>query len=91
IGGSRVGKSWLLYRCVHGWIYEYIDATIGVSSSVKEVNLEDGTRVKLNIWDTAGAERSDSVNLKLCDRAHAIIVVYDITEEHSFERAKNLG
>ena len=47
--------------------------------------------MKLNIWDTAGAERSDSVNLKLCDGAHAIIVVYDITEAHSFERAKNFA
>ena len=45
--------------------------------------------MKLRIWDTAGIEYCDSENLKLCDGAHAIIVVYDITQAHSFERAKN--
>ena len=45
--------------------------------------------MKLCIWDTAGVEYSDRVNFMLCDRAHAIIVVYDITQAHSFERAKN--
>ena len=45
--------------------------------------------MKLHIWDTAGAEYFFRLNLKLCDGAHAIIVVYDITEAHSFKRAKN--
>ena len=57
--------------------------------SVKKVNLEDGTQVKLGIWDTAGLAVYDSLNSTLCYRAHAIVVVYDITEERSFERAKN--
>ena len=45
--------------------------------------------MKLDIWDTAGLAECDSWSSKLCYRAHAIIVVYDITEEPSFERAKN--
>ena len=45
--------------------------------------------MKLRIWDTACAEGYESVCLNLCNRAHAIIVVYDITQAHSFERAKN--
>ena len=57
--------------------------------SVKKVNLEDGTQVKLDIWDTVGAAKFDIWGLRLCRTAHAIIVVYDITEEPSFERAKN--
>ena len=46
--------------------------------------------MELYIWDTAGTERSYGFGLKLCDRADAIIVVYDITQAHSFEEAKNL-
>lgn len=46
--------------------------------------------MELRIWDTAGAEGYDSFRLELCNRAHAIIVVYGITEAHSFEKAKNL-
>ena len=45
--------------------------------------------MELRIGDTAGAERYDRSSLILCNRAHAIIVVYDITQAHSFERAKN--
>ena len=46
--------------------------------------------MKLYIWDTPGAECFYRVNLKLCDGAHAIIFVYDITKAHSFEAAKYL-
>ena len=45
--------------------------------------------MKLDIWDTSGVAIFDSFSSRLCDGAHAIIVVYDITEEPSFERAKN--
>ena len=45
--------------------------------------------MKLDIWDTVGAAKFDIWGLRLCRTAHAIIVVYDITEEPSFERAKN--
>lgn len=57
--------------------------------SVKKVNLEAGTQVKLDIWDTAGVPIFDSCSSRLCYGAHAIIVVYDITCEPSFEKAKN--
>ena len=57
--------------------------------SFKKVNLEDGTQVELIIFDTAGAARYDDLSSKYCDGAHAIIVVYDITKEPSFEKAKN--
>ena len=48
--------------------------------------------MKLHIWDTAGVEYflNSRLNLKLCDGAHAFIVVYDITEAYSFEVAKYL-
>ncbi|XP_022800789.1 ras-related protein Rab-31-like [Stylophora pistillata] len=88
LGGNSVGKSWLLHRCIHGLIDQRIPSTIGISFSVKRVNLEDDTQVKLVIWDTAGAARFDSLSSAQCEGAHAIIVVYDITEETSFERAK---
>ena len=81
-----IRNNWLS-KCF--WPFFISTSVLSVTYSDKEVNLEDGTQVKLCIWDTVGGEYSDSVNLKLCDGAHAIIVVYDITEAHSFKRAKN--
>ena len=71
------------------WPFFISTSVLSACLSVKKVNLEDGTQVKLDIWDTAGLAVYDSWSSKLCYRAHAIIVVYDITEEPSFERAKN--
>ena len=71
------------------WPFFISTSVLSVDFFIKEVNLEDGTQVKLRIWDTAGGKHCDSYNLEVCDRAHAIIVVYDITQAHSFERAKN--
>ena len=45
--------------------------------------------MKIGIWDTAGNERFDSVSAMYCRGAHAAIVVYDITQEKSFWKARS--
>ncbi|KAG0085837.1 hypothetical protein BGZ93_000434 [Podila epicladia] len=42
-------------------------------------------RVRLQIWDTAGAERFRSMAPMYYRSANAVIVVYDITSEESFD------
>ena len=54
----------------------------------KTVCLED-TTVKLEIWDTAGQERYHSLVPMYYRGAQAAIVVYDITNADTFERAKS--
>ena len=71
------------------WPFFISTSVLSALLSVKKVNLEDGTQVKLDIWDTAGVPIFDSCSSRLCYGAHAIIVVYDITCEPSFEKAKN--
>ena len=46
-------------------------------------------KVKIAIWDTAGSERYDSMSLYYCRGAQAAIVVYDITNEDTFETARS--
>ena len=87
IDAFSIRNNWLS-KCF--WPFFISTSVLSVDFFIKEVNLEDGTQVELRIWDTAGAERFASFSLKLCNRAHAIIVVYGITEAHSFEKAKNL-
>ena len=48
----------------------------------------DDTTVKFEIWDTAGQERFHSILPMYYRGAQAAIVVYDITKEDTFERAK---
>ena len=44
--------------------------------------------VKLDIWDTAGAERYHSIAPLYYRNARAAVVVYDISDAQTFERAK---
>lgn len=44
-----------------------------------------GDIVKLQIWDTAGQERFRTITGAYYKGAQAIIIVYDITKEQSFQ------
>jgi small GTP-binding protein len=87
-GESAVGKSSLVLRFVKGQFHEYQESTIGAAFLTQTVNLDD-TTVKFEIWDTAGQERYHSLAPMYYRGAQAAIVVYDITNQDTFVRAKN--
>ena len=60
------------------------DVTIGGAYLQKTVSLQDGTQVKLHIWDTGGSERFRSMVSLYYKDAAAAIICYDITEDKSF-------
>ncbi|CAH0719272.1 unnamed protein product, partial [Brenthis ino] len=59
-------------------------ATIGVDFMIKTVEV-DGEKVKLQIWDTAGQERFRSITQSYYRSAHALILVYDISCQPTFD------
>jgi len=88
LGESAVGKSSLVLRFVKGQFHEYQESTIGAAFLTQTVCLDD-TTVKFEIWDTAGQERYHSLAPMYYRGAQAAIVVYDITNQESFTRAKS--
>ena len=52
------------------------------------ISLEDDTLVQLNIWDTAGHERFSNLTPMYYRGAQGALVVYDITQAESLEKAK---
>jgi small GTP-binding protein len=88
LGESAVGKSSLVLRFVKGQFHEYQESTIGAAFLTQTICLED-TTVKFEIWDTAGQERYHSLAPMYYRGAQAAIVVYDITNQESFAKAKN--
>lgn len=88
LGESAVGKSSLVLRFVKGQFHEYQESTIGAAFLTQTVCLDD-TTVKFEIWDTAGQERYHSLAPMYYRGAQAAIVVYDITSQETFGRAKN--
>ena len=51
-GDACCGKSRILERYVYDRFSEKAPATIGVEFIPKNVALDDGTRVRLQLWDT---------------------------------------
>ena len=63
-------------------------ATIGIVHGFHTFQLSDGSLVNVNIVDTAGQENFRSLSSQYYKRADGILLVYDITNEKSFENIK---
>jgi len=87
IGDSGVGKSCLLLRYTDGSFSENYVSTIGEDFKTRKLEL-DAKQVKLQIWDTAGQERFRTITSSYYRGAHGIIVVYDVTDQVSFNNVK---
>ncbi|KAI8901076.1 small GTP-binding protein [Globomyces pollinis-pini] len=87
IGDSGVGKSCLLLRFADDTYTESYISTIGVDFRIRTIELE-GKTVKLQIWDTAGQERFRTITSSYYRGAHGIIVVYDVTDQETFNNVK---
>ena len=88
VGDSGVGKTCLLSMYVKGIIEQTIP-TIAVEFCTKEIELYDGTKIKVQLWDTAGEERFKSLAMTYYRKAYGILLLFDVTKKSSFMACKN--
>lgn len=84
IGNAGVGKTCLVRKFTQGIFPVGQSATIGVDFMIKTTKV-NGERVKLQIWDTAGQERFRSITQSYYRSAHAIVLVYDVSCQPTFD------
>eukprot|EP01088_Endostelium_zonatum_P005995 TRINITY_DN18104_c0_g1_i1.p1 TRINITY_DN18104_c0_g1~~TRINITY_DN18104_c0_g1_i1.p1 ORF type:complete len:215 (-),score=31.16 TRINITY_DN18104_c0_g1_i1:128-772(-) len=85
IGDAEVGRAEVLLRFTEGASYTQGQGlSMGEDSKVKALNV-NGNTVKLTIMDPAGSERFRSVTSSFYKHASGVVLVYDVTDESSFE------
>ncbi|EJS42926.1 ypt52p [Saccharomyces arboricola H-6] len=98
LGDSSVGKSSIVHRFVKDTFDELRESTIGAAFLSQSITIHpnDGNEanpkdvvIKFEIWDTAGQERYKSLAPMYYRNANAALVVYDITQEDSLQKARN--
>ncbi|KAL6082486.1 hypothetical protein STEG23_037046 [Scotinomys teguina] len=70
------------------WDYRQPNFDMKASFLTKKLNI-GGKRVNLAIWDTAGQERFHALGPIYYRDSNGAILVYDITDEDSFQKVKN--
>ena len=84
LGDSGVGKTSLMNQYVKQKFTQQYRATVGADFMSKDVQIDD-KQVSLQIWDTAGQDRFQTLGAAFYRGTDCCVLVYDITDKKSFE------
>ena len=87
IGDGRVGKTSIINKYINNIFNEGEEMTINSSYCERDVLFND-KKYKFSFWDTAGQEKFNSITPIYYRDAKGVLLVYDISNPHSFERVK---
>ena len=84
LGPAGIGKTALLERFTDDKYTEYHKSTIGCEFNSKKVE-HDGKNINLQMWDTVGQERYDSLAPAYVRNANVILFVFDLTQTKTLD------
>lgn len=88
-GDACCGKSSLVQEFSEGGLPPApYQPTIGVEFAMRSLLHFNGTRVKLQIWDTAGQPVYDPITASYAKGAHLFLFCFDVTSSQSLEQVK---
>ena len=83
IGDSGVGKSNILLRYSEGKFVDNYMMTIGINYVYKVINVQ-GTKIKLQIWDTAGQDKYKTITKNYYRNSQGVLIVFGVDSRDSF-------
>ena len=87
VGDYGVGKSCIVSRFTKDYFPMDEMSTLGVDFDCKEVDFKEN-RYKIQIWDTAGQEKFQSIVKSYLRDLNVCILVYDVTQYKTFINLK---
>jgi len=85
IGDSQTGKTCIVSTFNGIKFNDKNISSIGVDFLVKEIEMNNGIKLKLKIWDTAGQEMYHSMALNCLKNVLGIIYIFDVTNKKSLD------
>jgi len=86
IGDIGVGKTSIILKLVNNKFYPEYNKTLDVDFYIYDIksSINNTNITKLQIWDTAGELKYNSINESFFNNADAVIIVYDVNNYTSF-------
>lgn len=88
VGDTSVGKTSIITRLVHNMYNPDEASTVG-AMFVSHMEVVNNEKVEMQVWDTAGQEKFRSLGPIYYRNAAAAVVVFDLTNQSSFDRIDN--
>ena len=85
LGDSQTGKTCIVSTFNDIKFNEKNISSIGVDFLVKEIEMKNGIKLKLKIWDTAGQEMYHSMALNCLKSVLGIIYIFDVTNRKTLD------
>ena len=89
MGLPRTGKSATRLRYCRDYFSSDYYASAGLEYSTRSL-LVDGEKVKIQVWDISGDTVYDAMRRTYYKGANGFIILYDVTNERSFDHAEQL-
>ena len=89
IGNAGVGKTCIIQRFIDNSFSDNPVSTISANSIEKEI-IRGKEKYVLNIWDTAGQEKYQSLGKHFYKDSYIVCLVYDITNQESLDSLKSI-
>ncbi|EGR33965.1 hypothetical protein IMG5_029320 [Ichthyophthirius multifiliis] len=83
IGDSGVGKTSFLIRFSEDQFFKNVNTSVGIDFRYRSLII-DNKQIKLKIWDTAGQENYRAISKRYFQKADAVVLMFDITNNESF-------
>ena len=90
LGNSNVGKTSYILRYADNIYHTIYLATYGINFKIKIITLPNQKKIKILFYDTSGEEKFKSISLNTIKNADGMALLYDITNQDSFEAIPGL-
>ena len=85
IGSACTGKTSLIQRFIKKEYSKNYDVTIGVDIKNAQIKIDENNYIGLNIWDTAGSEKFQTLTMNYLRNCYGAFLVFDISRRETFE------